>query len=144
WVDPSCVRFPDTKCGPQVRVMGRTASSFVMSLRSQTNRAHVFPGDRENEGHFIGVTRVLNRVCAEAGLVGVTPHVLRHTFASFAAELGYSELTIAGLLGHTASGVTQRYVHLDAALVGAADHVSREIARLIDTKKALPAARQAA
>jgi len=28
----------------------------------------------------------------------VTPHVLRHTFASIAAELAFSELTIAGLL----------------------------------------------
>jgi len=44
--------------------------------------------------------------------------------------------TIAGLLGHAANGVTQRYVHLDAALVTAADQVSREIALLVDSKKA--------
>jgi hypothetical protein len=43
-----------------------------------------------------------------------------------------SELTIAGLLGHTSRGVTQRYVHLDAALAVAADQVSAEIARLLD------------
>jgi Phage integrase family len=30
----------------------------------------------------------------------VTPHTLRHTFASVAADLGYSEPTIATLIGH--------------------------------------------
>jgi hypothetical protein len=75
---------------------------------------------------------VLDRVCAKAKLSGVTPHVLRHTFASIAGDLGFSELTIAGLLGHSSRGVTQRYVHLDAALAVAADQVSAEIANYLD------------
>jgi integrase len=29
----------------------------------------------------------------------ITPHVLRHSFASLAADLGYNEPTIATLLG---------------------------------------------
>jgi integrase len=99
---------------------------------------HVFGPDnlsvvpQEGFGHFIGVVRVLSRVGQRAGLVGVTPHVLRHTFASIAAELGFSELTIAGLLGYAAQGVTQRYVHLDAALILAADRVTQHIAQLLD------------
>jgi hypothetical protein len=91
----------------------------------------VFPAD-VGDGHFIGVVRVLDRVCAKAKLAGVTPHVLRHTFASIAGDLGFSELTIAGLLGHSSRGVTQRYVHLDAALAVAADRVSAEIAKYLD------------
>lgn len=71
-------------------------------------------------------------VGARAGLEKVTPHVLHHTFASIAASLGFTELTISGLLGHGPRGVTQRCVHLDAALVIAADQVSAEIARLFD------------
>jgi hypothetical protein len=51
--------------------------------------------------------------------------------ASVAGDLGFSELTIAGLLGHSARGVTQRYVHLDTALVVAADRVSMEIANML-------------
>jgi integrase len=74
---------------------------------------------------------VLNRVCTKAKLIDVTPHVLRHTFASVAGDLGFSELTIAGLLGHSARGVTQGYVHLDSALVVAADRVSVRIAELL-------------
>ena len=30
----------------------------------------------------------------------VTPHTLRHSFASLAADLGYSEPVIAALVGH--------------------------------------------
>jgi len=49
-----------------------------------------------------------------------------------AGDLSFSELTIAGLIGHSARGVTQGYVHLDGALVVAADRVAAEIARLLD------------
>ncbi|WP_459675885.1 hypothetical protein [Acidisoma sp. 7E03] len=51
--------------------------------------------------------------------------MLRNTFASVAGDMGYSELTIAGLLGHTGRRVTQRYVHLNKALLLAADKVAR-------------------
>jgi hypothetical protein len=49
-----------------------------------------------------------------------------------AGDLGFSELTIAGLLGHTGRGVTQRYVHLDKALVLAANKVAEEIEQALD------------
>ena len=59
------------------------------------------------------------------GLESVTLHTARHGFVSVAAELGYSELTIAGLLGHRSSSVTGRYIHLvDPALIAAANRVS--------------------
>ena len=102
-------------------------------IEAQPTRAgslFVFPADW-GDGHFIGVVRVLDRICRKAKLEAVTPHVLRHTFASVAGDLGFSELTIAGLLGHSAHGVTQRYVHLDTALVVAADRVSMEIANML-------------
>ena len=91
------------------------------------------PADR-GDGHFIGLPRVLARICARAGLEDVTLHGLRHTFAAAAAELGFSELTIAGLLGHSVPGVTARYAHLapDGALVVAADRVSARIAAALD------------
>ncbi|WP_287787953.1 tyrosine-type recombinase/integrase [Acidiphilium sp.] len=65
------------------------------------------------------------------------PHTLRHTFASVAADLGFSELTIAALLGHAARGVTQHYVHIDEALRLAADRVSAEIEALLAGKAAI-------
>jgi hypothetical protein len=41
-------------------------------------------------------------------------------------------LVIAGLLGHGAGSVTGGYVHLDAALVTAADRVAGVIAAALD------------
>lgn len=132
WVQPddNLVRFPDTKSGPQMRVAGDDAMTVLEKQALRSHSPFVFPADW-GDGHFIGVVRVLDRVCARAGLKEVTPHTLRHSFASLAASLGFSELTISGLLGHAPRGVTQRYVHLDTALVIAADQVSAEIARLL-------------
>ncbi|BCH29766.1 integrase [Mesorhizobium sp. L-8-10] len=133
WIEPegNCVAFPDTKSGPQLRAVGDAAIAHLLSQGQRSPSPFVFPADW-GEGHFIGVVRVLDRVCLRAGLNNVTPHTLRHTFASIAASLGFSELTISGLLGHAPRGVTQRYVHLDTALVIAADQVAAEIARLLE------------
>jgi integrase len=76
-----------------------------LSFAQRSSSPFVFPVDW-GDGHFVGVVRVLERICAKAGLKDVTPHTLRHTFASAAASLGYSELTIARLLGHGPGGVT--------------------------------------
>lgn len=126
-----CVHFPDTKSGAQVRALGEAAMDCIEAQPSRAGSPFIFPADW-GDGHFIGVVRVLDRICRKAALEGVTPHVLRHTFASVAGDLGFSELTIAGLLGHSAHGITQRYVHLDTALVVAADRVSMEIAAILD------------
>jgi len=126
-----CVRFPDTKSGPQVRVLGEAAMDCIESTAAGFDAPFVFPADC-GEGHFIGVVRVLPRVSTRAKLNHVTPHTLRHTFASVAGDLGFSELTIAGMLGHSARGVTQSYVHLDKALIVAADEVAAAVAQLLD------------
>ena len=92
----------------------------------------VFPSHRGN-GHFAGLPRVLARTCGRASLSGVTVHVLRHSFAAAAAEMGFSELTIAGLLGHSVPGATARYAHVpDRALLAAADQVAGQIAAALD------------
>ena len=128
-----CVHFPDTKSGEQIRALGQAAFDCIDKVPVRAKSRYVFPADL-GEGHFVGVVRVLARICERAKLEGITPHVLRHTFASVAGDLGFSELTIAGLLGHSARGVTQSYIHLDAALVVAADRVSAEIARLLGAR----------
>lgn len=127
----SAIRFPDTKSGAQLRVIGRLAVELLLAQPQTTKSPFFFPADW-GEGHFIGIVRVLDRICALAGLADVTPHTLRHTFASVAGDLGFSELTIAALLGHVSRGVTQRYVHIDEALRLAADKVAGEIAAILD------------
>ena len=63
----------------------------------------------------------------------VTPHIFRHTYGSIATELGYSELTVKGLIGHAKVGTTQLYMHVpDPALLMAADRVAARIAAALD------------
>ena len=124
------IAFPDTKTGPQVRAIGPKAAELIAAQPRQEGSPYVFPGDSSG-GHFVGMVRVLERVCAKAGLDGITPHVLRHTFASVAGNLNFSELTIKGLLGHAPRGVTQGYVHLDIALVVAAEKISVAIEAML-------------
>jgi len=134
WVDAQarCIRFGATKSGAQLRAIGAPAVRLLETLLTQAGSRWVFPGERP-DGHFIGLPKVLTRICAKAGLEGVTVHVLRHSFAATAAGMGYSELTIAGLLGHSVPGVTARYAHVpDAALVSAADRIAAQIAAALD------------
>jgi integrase len=125
--------LPDSKTGQQVRIVGQAAIDLLVGQPLRNDSPYVFPADW-GDGHFIGVVRILDRVCMRAGLEAVTPHFLRHTFASIAAELDFLELTIAGLLGHASRGVTQRYIHLDKTLVLAANRVAAEMEQLLSPK----------
>ena len=63
----------------------------------------------------------------------VTPHVLRHSFASIANDLGYTEVTISALMGHSKGSVTSKFIHtMDTALVMAADNIAGYIQGLIE------------
>jgi integrase len=135
WCDAgnNCIRFADTKSGAQIRPIGTSAFAAIADVRRRNG--WVFPASR-GKGHFVGLPKVLRRLCKAAKLDGITIHVLRHTFAATAAGMGFSELTIAGLLGHTVQGVTARYAHVpDGALVLAANRVSATIAEALHAGK---------
>jgi integrase len=62
----------------------------------------------------------------------VTPHILRHSFASLAADLGIADHMISGLIGHKSRGMTSRNLHLgDKALLEASDLFANETLRLM-------------
>ena len=124
-----CLRLEETKSGKQTRPAGKAALEFINSLEFGSEE-WVFPSDR-GEGPIKNVRQPFLAVLGYAGLPSeITPHVLRHSFATVANGMNYSELTIAGLLGHRSGTVTSRYAHnVDTALAAAADRVSAEIAR---------------
>jgi integrase len=120
----------ETKTGRSVRPLSDAACDVLRKL-SKTEPL-VFPATRGN-GPMGGFRKLWDKIAALGALPpDVTPHVLRHSFASLAGDLGYSEPTIACLIGHQGHTMTSRYIHAaDAVLLAAADAVADRTAELM-------------
>lgn len=124
-----CLRLLDSKEGRSIRPLNNDAAGLL--LRVPRGGRYVLPGSTPNKP-FAGLPKAWKRVVGRANLPGLTPHGLRHAFASIASDLGYTEPTIAAMLGHANHSTTSRYVHhLDSALIAAADKVGGAIASMI-------------
>lgn len=122
-----CFRLKETKTGRSMRAVGGPVLDLLKSHPRLTSSDYVFPASR-GEGPYQGAKRQIGELFHAANIHAATSHTLRHTFASVASELGYSDSTIGGLLGHANRGVTTRYIHRpDEALRVAAEAVSRAI-----------------
>ncbi len=85
-------------------------------LPERKDKGFLFIPDKE-ESHWryrYEFKTSFNSVCRKAGLEWVTPHVLRHTFASQLAIAGVSLYKISKWLGHSNFTTTQIYAHLQA------------------------------
>ena len=123
----------DTKTGRSLRPLSHAARDVLQSLTRAGDDTLVFPATR-GESRMAGFPKLWARIAKLGGLPAeVTPHTLRHSFASLAGDLGYSETTIAALVGHKGRSITSRYVHAaDAVLLAAADAVADRTAVLMD------------
>ncbi|WP_289297942.1 tyrosine-type recombinase/integrase [uncultured Reyranella sp.] len=128
----SCLRLVDSKEGASTRPIGLPVVEYLEERRKDRKNTYVFPGHGEDNA-FGSFPNHWEEIFKDSPLAGVTPHVLRHSFASIANDLGFTEVTIAALVGHSKGSVTSKYIHtLDTALIMAADTISGYIQGLLD------------
>jgi site-specific recombinase XerD len=119
----------------RVRVLGKGGRERLLPVGEPARRAleryeakgrHVLAADPEERALFLSksgrrlsnsdVTRRLGLWVREAALAGgVSPHSLRHSFATHLLEGGADLRTIQELLGHSSISTTQIYTRIDAA-----------------------------
>ncbi|EKN01375.1 integrase family protein [Acidocella sp. MX-AZ02] len=120
----------DTKTDASARPLARVAAD-ILRAQSKGKADELFFPPTRGGGVMSGFRSFFQCAVDKAGLdKSVTPHVLRHSFISVAADMGRTESTIGALVGHKQHSVTGRYTHhADDVLLAAADEVALEIAR---------------
>ncbi len=100
----------------RIRYVDMTSEVYNCLFNRRKMTGFVFADDKENHFSMRRLNDVLVQICKKAGLRRITPHVLRHTFASHLAMAGASIQAIQGLLGHSDIKTTMIYTHLSRSV----------------------------
>src|SRR5712691_738519 len=92
----------------------RQAIALYKEARPQVADDHLFIGQRGEPLQPDAVQLIVRRYAQRAGLEGVTPHTLRHSFAKNILDAGEDLATVSRLLGHERLETTAIYTQPNA------------------------------
>ena len=132
------LKIPESKTEAGVRLLPvlpeAAAILYMIRCNTEYNKPHDYIFSVADNGNKPFSTYHLRYICTRvskaAGICHVTPHMLRHTFATRLIEKGADPKSVSMLLGHKNVVFTlQKYVSPDM------EHLETEIMRLSQIKK---------